>query len=238
MVKATTPKKDKPKSLAEAGLESFTTREIHRKQLVGAIYNPRVITDQERTKLKKAIARHGLVAPVTWNERTGNIVGGHQRIGIMDSLMKTGDYSLTVAVIDVDEAKEKELNVLLNNTSAQGSWDMDGLKKMFGDESVTLEGAGFDIGDMIDLFGDDSLNERAADLAEFAEKLADLSSTYNDVSARNKAKLDGEFFCVLVFPDAASMQAMFKHVGVKDSRYQNGQLFAERLGVEAVTDDE
>lgn len=236
MVKSTTPKKDKPKSLAEAGLEAFTTREIHRSQLVGAIYNPRVITDQEKAKLKKALSRHGLVAPITWNERTGNIVGGHQRIGIMDSLMRSGDYTLTVAVIDVDESREKELNVLLNNTAAQGSWDMDGLKKMFGDESVTLEGAGFDIGDMIDMFGDDSLNERAADLQAFAEKLADLSSTYNDVSARNKAKLDGEFFCVLVFPDAASMQRMFEHVGVKDSRYQNGELFAKRLGVPEVTD--
>lgn len=145
--------------------------------------------------------------------------------------MGTSDYSLTVAVIDVDESREKELNVLLNNTAAQGSWDLDGLKRMFEDESVTLEGAGFDIGDMIDMFGDDALNERAADLAEFAEKLSSLSNTYNDVAARNKAKLDGEFFCVLVFPDNASMRRMFKHIGVRDSRYQNGEYFAKRLGV-------
>lgn len=225
------PKADKPKTLAEAGLEQFTAMEIHRSKLSGAEYNPRSITDQERLKLKKALTKHGLVAPITWNKRTGNIVGGHQRLSIMDSLMRTGDYSMTVAVIDVEPSKEKELNILLNNTASQGSFDMEKLRDMFKDEAVTIEGAGFDLGDIYDMFGDEVINEREQDLKDFAELLSSMSSTYDSISAKNKAKLDGEFFCVLTFPDRASMLRMFNHVGVRDSRYQNGELFALKLGV-------
>jgi hypothetical protein len=236
MAKAKPPKTE-TRSLADAGYQQFVVEELHRSELKGAEYNPRIITDQEKSKLKKALARHGLVAPITWNRRTGNIVGGHQRIGIMDSLMRTDDYTLSVAVIDVEPTREKELNVLLNNTAAQGSWDMDALKNLFGDEKVTLEGSGFDIGDMYDMFGDTAINERAADLEEFATKLAALSDSYDKVSEHNAAKLDGEFYCVLVFPSRAKMLRLFKHLGVRDSRYQNGVFFAEKAGLDLGGED-
>lgn len=224
-------KADKPKSLAEAGLEQFKTREVHRSQLKGADYNPRIITDQERLKLKKALAKHGLVAPITWNERTGNIVGGHQRLSIMDALMRTSDYSMTVAVIDVEPAREKELNILLNNTASQGSFDMDKLRELFKDEAVTVEGSGFDLGDIYDMFGDQVINEREQDLKEFSDLLSGMSKAYDTISDHNRAKLDGEFFCVLTFPNRAAMLRMFDHIGVRESRYQNGELFAMKLGV-------
>ncbi len=91
------------KSLREAGLENFAIEEMPRARLTAASYNPRKISEQERDKLKAALERHGLVAPVIWNRQTGNLVGGHQRISIMDSLMGTQDYSCQVSVIDVDE---------------------------------------------------------------------------------------------------------------------------------------
>ena len=100
---------DKFESLFDAGLETFKVEEISRTQLNNAVYNPRFINDKEKSKLKNALKKHGLVAPITWNKKTGNIVGGHQRINIMDSLMKSKDYKLSVAVIDVPENKEKEL---------------------------------------------------------------------------------------------------------------------------------
>jgi hypothetical protein len=218
-------------SLADAGLESFVTREVHRSLLVGASYNPRIITDKEKGKLKAALKRHGLVAPVTWNKRTGNIVGGHQRMGIMDSLMGTSDYLLTVAEIDVDVAKEKELNVLLNNQQAMGSWDLDGLKNLFDDESVTLEGAGLDITDMIGYFGDDALNERQEDLSELASKLSELSSMYSAVQGRNVKKTTEEFFLVFVFPDGAHVDAFINANSMANNRYQSGKWLMDRLGI-------
>jgi hypothetical protein len=229
----------RPKSLAEAGLQQFQVEEMPRAALKGAAYNPRVISDTEKGKLKKALKRHGLVAPITWNKRTGNIVGGHQRITIMDSLMGSSDYSLSVAVIDVDEVREKELNVLLNNGAAQGSWDMEGLAKLFGDDRVSLEGSGFDVTDLYDLFGDGILEDRENDLAEFAKRVSEMSGTYDSVTKRNKAKLDGEYFCVLVFPDRASMLQVMDHVGASSyGRYQNGMLYAEKMGLEISEDGE
>src|SRR5258708_3652072 len=109
-------------SLREDGLENFVVEEMPRQQLAAAKYNPRKITDQERDKLKAALKRHGLVAPVVWNKQTGNLVGGHQRISIMDNLMGGADYTLQVSVIDVDPKREKEINVLLNNSQAMGQF--------------------------------------------------------------------------------------------------------------------
>lgn len=225
-------KNEKPSTLHEAGLESFVTREIHRGSLNNASYNPRFISDKEREKLKKALKKHGLVAPVTWNERTGNIVGGHQRISIMDALMKTSDYSLTVAVIDVDVAREKELNVLLNNTNAMGSFDLNGLKSLFQDADVTLDGSGMDHKDMIDMFGTEVFNHgRDEDLAALAEKLASLSGQYSAVQERNKKKAQSEFYLVLVFPDGEHIDAMVEHMGLENTRYQSGTVFMDAIGI-------
>ena len=108
------------------------------------------------------------------------------------------------------------------------------LAEMFKDEAVTLEGSGFDVADFYDMFGDALMAERQADLQEFSERVAGMSNTYDDVTKKNKAKLDGEFFCVLVFPNREAMVRMFDHVGVRDGRYQNGELFARKLGVPTV----
>jgi hypothetical protein len=98
---------------------------ISRSEITAADYNPRKISQDARKKLKKAIKTHGLVQPIIWNRQTGNIVGGHQRIDILDEIHKGKEYSLNVAAIDVDEAEEVKLNVVLNNTSVQGEWDVD-----------------------------------------------------------------------------------------------------------------
>jgi len=222
---------DKFESLFDAGLETFKVEEISRTQLNNAVYNPRFINDKEKSKLKSALKKHGLVAPITWNKRTGNIVGGHQRINIMDSLMKSKDYKLSVAVIDVPENKEKELNILLNNQQAMGSWDMAELKNIFKDETVSLEGSGFDLSDMIHMFGDDSLNERQEDLAELASRLSEMSALYSGVQTKNSKKLSQEFFLVLVFPDSEHIDALLTKYKLPDNRYQNGKFFCDLLDV-------
>ena len=50
-----------------------------------AKYNPRKDLqpgDAEYEKLRRSIEEFGYVEPVIWNERTGNIVGGHQRFKV------------------------------------------------------------------------------------------------------------------------------------------------------------
>ncbi|MEN6636080.1 MAG: ParB N-terminal domain-containing protein, partial [Clostridiaceae bacterium] len=134
--------------------EAFTTAEISRRDLKGAQYNPRRIDDKAKERLREGINRVGMVQPVVWNKRTGNIVGGHQRIEQLDALEGNDEYSLTVAVVDVDETREKELNILLNNPQAQGDWDLERLKKLLEDEEIDLKSTGFDPAEVFKLFGD------------------------------------------------------------------------------------
>lgn len=55
-------------------------------QINAAAYNPRADLqpgDPEYEKLRRSIESFGYVEPIVWNERTGNMVGGHQRYKIM-----------------------------------------------------------------------------------------------------------------------------------------------------------
>lgn len=51
-----------------------------------AEYNPRKDLkpgDKEYDKLKRSIEEFGYVEPIIWNNRTGRIVGGHQRLKVL-----------------------------------------------------------------------------------------------------------------------------------------------------------
>lgn len=50
------------------------------------------------------------------------ILGGHQRIEATDAVEGSRDYSLNVAVVELDPRREREQNVFLNNPGAQGQF--------------------------------------------------------------------------------------------------------------------
>lgn len=87
-------------------------------ELKFAKYNPRRMSTKEMEKLKKSIKEFGYVEPIMWNRRTGNIVGGNQRLR---ALMELGIEEVDVVEVDIDENKEKVLNIALNKIS--GEWD-------------------------------------------------------------------------------------------------------------------
>ena len=92
-----------------------------------ADYNPRVSLkpgDPEWDRLASIIDEYGMVEPLVWNERTNRLVGGHQRLQI---LKHQGHDTVDVSVVDLDEEREKALNVALNNPNAQSKWDPDKL---------------------------------------------------------------------------------------------------------------
>ena len=106
--------------------------ELNRSAIHFAGYNPRKLSDESRKTLKRGIKKFGLVGGIVVNKRTGlTVVSGHQRLSVMDELQKfpDNDYRIRVDVIDVDEKQEKELNILMNNPNAQGSWDYDALAR-------------------------------------------------------------------------------------------------------------
>lgn len=91
-----------------------------------AKYNPRIDLkpgDEEYDKLKRSIEQFGYVEPLVWNEQTGNLVGGHQRFKI---LMENDPKEIDVSVVNLDDAKEKALNLALNKIS--GDWDEEKLQ--------------------------------------------------------------------------------------------------------------
>ena len=130
--------------------------------LTPADYNPRMDLkpgDKEYEKLRRSIQEFGYVDTIIWNEQTGNIVGGHQRLKVMKEL---GFQEVTVSVVDLDEQKEKALNIALNKI--EGDWDKGLLKDLLqdidtGDFDMSLTG-----------FDNDELEKLMTDGEEFTER--------------------------------------------------------------------
>lgn len=86
-------------------------------------YNPRTISDAALAGLGESMQRWGLVQPVIWNETTGNVVGGHQRLKVLEA---EGVEEIEVVVVALPDAEEKALNVALNAPQIGGEFN-DGL---------------------------------------------------------------------------------------------------------------
>jgi len=134
-------------------------------QLKAARYNPRKDLkpgDAEYEKLRKSMEQFGYVEPVIWNKQTGNIVGGHQRYKI---LTEFGAKKIDCVVVDMDEQREKALNIALNKVS--GDWDMPlltDLLKDLGDNGFDVSLTGFEAAEIHELFGND--NDGSKDVIE------------------------------------------------------------------------
>ena len=126
------------------------------KDLLPADYNPRKDLkpgDPEYEKLKRSIEQFGYVEPVIWNEKTGRVVGGHQRLKVLTDM---GITEVDVVVVDMDTEKEKALNIALNKIS--GEWDTEKLALVIADLQGTdfdVSLTGFDPEELEDLFRDD-----------------------------------------------------------------------------------
>lgn len=141
---------------------------VKRSQIRFAEYNPRMITEEARKKLKKNMQKIGLLGGVVWNRATGNLISGHQRVAIMDNVNRydpfdpeqKNDYEFRVEVVDVDLKTEKEQNLFMNNKNVQGTYDDAMLRELLAD--IDYEEAGFGEFDM-EILGLTNLDDYAAD---------------------------------------------------------------------------
>lgn len=208
---------------ARTKFQKFEAVEIHRSQLLNAPYNPRLISEKAKKKLRAGMNKHGLIAAPTWNRRTGNIVGGHRRMEVLDALEGHSDYTLTVDVVDMTDEQEKEANVLLNNDSAQGDYDLEKLEALFSDKSLSLEGMGFDVGDAYRMFGDAPLVNRDGAAEEMANTIREHRDAYNNsFEERRKTRDSQDFYLVVVFRDDDTVTDFCNKLGLPDNRYQDG----------------
>jgi len=87
-----------------------------------AEYNPRTISKEAFKGLGASIEKFGMMVPIIWNKRTGNIVGGHQRYKY---LMERGETETEVVEVDLDGNEEVALNITLNNQYIRGRFTND-----------------------------------------------------------------------------------------------------------------
>lgn len=142
-------------------------------------YNPRKDLqpgDPEFDKLKRSLDEFGYVEPVIFNTTTGHVVGGHQRFKALASL---GYDQIECVVVELDETREKALNIALNKIS--GDWDTSKLALLIADLDTSdfdAELTGFDDTEIAALIGsldegevtDDDFNLTAAlEEASFVE---------------------------------------------------------------------
>ena len=131
----------------------LTVRTVPINSLTPAPYNPRRAlkpSSPAYRKLRRSLERFGLVEPLVWNEASGLLVGGHARLAILKEL---GAAEVPVAVVHLNPAEEKALNVVLNNREAQGRYDAEKLAVLLSElaELPELELTGFSRSDLADL---------------------------------------------------------------------------------------
>lgn len=134
-------------------LNSITMQKIPIQQLTPAEYNPRVslkVGDPMYEKLLRSVEEFGYVEPIIWNEQTGNVVGGHQRLKILQQL---GWSEVDCVVVDIPEIREKALNIALNKIS--GEWDEEKLILVLDEiiqDSDIIDLTGYDMPEIDKLF--------------------------------------------------------------------------------------
>ncbi|MGE6260885.1 DNA methyltransferase [Heyndrickxia sporothermodurans] len=173
-----------------------------------ATYNPRIDLqpgDSEYEKLKTSIEEFGYIDPLIWNKRTGNLVGGHQRYKI---LLDQGLKEIYVSVVDLDETKEKALNLALNKIS--GEWDNEKLHDLIEElqkEDISIEITGFE---------EQDLEQITADL--------DPKVTLTEKIKENP--IDSNLFDSFLFPP-------FSYIDTKTQRWKTRKKQWKSLGIKS-----
>lgn len=204
--------------------EKFDAALIKRSQINWAVYNPRSITEQARKRLKAAIEAVGLLGPVIWNKRTGNLVGGHQRLKCMDALAGGKEYLTQVSGVDLSPEDEVSANVLLNNPEAQGQWDFEKFGEILKKKDLDLVKAGLGAADVYQIIGEQASDEVLTEIAERIEKAREIS----EATANKKTdEHDDRYYAVIVFRSYAARKAWTDKLGLEDNRYVSGEDIAD-----------
>ena len=223
----------KTKSGKLTNVQKFIVERVDRKAIKNAPYNPRQIDDHARKKLNENLKKKGLLSPLVWNKRTGNLVSGHQRLSIIDAIEGSDDYEMDLSVVDLSSKDEKEQNIFFNNQSAMGTWDVDALGIMIAEDEVDYKKAGFDDMDLQLIFEDSKYEVSMFDLdkapsavqrdIDEISKIQRMKRERKEHTQRDIEASDPEFYAVVVFPDRDAQGEFMQRVGMnKNDRYVDG----------------
>jgi len=157
-----------------------------------ALYNPRKDlkpSDPEYEKLKRSIEEFDCVEPLIWNRRSHRLIGGHQRLKI---LKEKGIREFEVSVVDLNEQKEKALNLALNKI--QGDWDFGKLADLLvelDDGQFDMELTGFDEKELEEIanWTPEEVKEDDFDAGEEAEKIKEPKSKRGEIYKLGRHRL-------------------------------------------------
>lgn len=190
---------------------------IGRALIKNAPYNPRQIDRDSAERLRKSLKEHGLVDLPIWNKRTGNLVGGHQRISQLDALEGSKDYELMVNVIDVSEREEAQLNVQLNNPDLQGDWDFQKLADLAGEFDLDFDDMGFSEMSVDLMFDGDDRFSALLDNDEVNGAMSDMAEIK---AARQRIRDDSEekdsvnYYATIVFHDETAKKRFMQAISI------------------------
>lgn len=204
--------------MAKSKYQNYDMELINRSDIKNAPYNPRIMDKNAKKRLRQNIAKHGLVSALTWNRRTGNLVGGHQRLEQLDALEKNKDYELTVCVVDVDEREEATLNVQLNNPSMQGDWDFDKLAMMSEDFDLDFkDDLGFTDTDIDFMFeGDDRFSQlfNTEEVERTKGKIEEIKQAKKEAAEKLKEQDSVSWYTVIIFENEQERLNFMKEISV------------------------
>ncbi|MDR2745726.1 MAG: ParB N-terminal domain-containing protein [Desulfovibrio sp.] len=214
---------------------------VLRSQITEAPYNPRIMGEGQEKRLRAAIQKHGMIGTLFWNKRTGNLVAGHQRLKALDFLEgypeKTQDYEIRVTAVNVSEKEEKQLNVILNNPSVQGEFDIEMLGQMIQGDGLAPEDMGFTESDMVYMFDGDprfsQLFEDTPEVEATKDKIREVRDARSKSMKEMKEAQSAEFYCTVVFQDERTKKEFLRAAGIPVwEEYVNGAALARKFGVE------
>lgn len=225
---------------------------VHRSQIKEAEYNPRVINDQNYKDLKKSMKKIKLREPLIWNKISGNLVGGHQRLKVLDDewqkKYKNLDYTLVVAAVELDKKQEIELNIALNNPRLMGEYSIEKMNDILSnseypeldfeiagikDEDLQVFGIDLDLGKLeiqeiehtIQNFEQVKAQEKATeDKAEHQAKTEAVKAVKAD-SKKNEV----DTYVTLSFSNQSDKRAFMRKIGEQeDLLFIKGEIFAKK----------
>lgn len=146
--------------------------------------------EHEYEAIKASLGEFGLVQPLVYNTRSGQLVGGHQRRQVM---LDQGITEAQVVEVDLDEAAERKLNLQLNGT---GRWDTTKLETLLAGmktEGIDLQHLGLSPVELKELLnGAKPKPKRDPDtptgpVTIATSKLGDIYELWTDPDSRHRA---------------------------------------------------
>jgi len=227
-------------------------RVLWRSEITLAPYNPRKISDKAKKALRANLKKVGLLGGIVWNENTGNLVSGHQKVRIIDELenydteTKENDYEITVEVVSLSEKEEKEQNIFMNSTTVQGEFDNDLLADLL--KEIDYKSAGLDESDLnvliadVPIFDVSDYNQLVKSDFQDLESITDAEreakkQAVKEAKQKTKNKMEesyeeGESYIVVSFTNYENKVFFMEMLGQpSDNKYIKGEELINKLQI-------